>query len=55
MSVSRLFAQLKEIVFDLGQQFITLSPPPRATVQNTIPSTSGQQFDCSPITYEITV
>jgi len=27
---------------------------PRATVQNAIPSTSGQLFDCSKITYEIT-
>jgi len=28
---------------------------PRAAVQNTVPSTSGQQFDCSQISYEITV
>jgi len=28
---------------------------PGTTVQNTIPSTSGQQFDCSQITYEITL
>jgi len=27
----------------------------RATVQNTIPYTEGQLFDCSKIPYEITV
>jgi hypothetical protein len=28
---------------------------PRATVQNTNPDTEGQLYDCSQITYEITV
>jgi len=62
--IYNVFAQSSNLVFRVcylsvvwGIVFLTVALGlwPRATAQNIIPSTLGQQFDCSQITYETTV